>query len=74
MVSTWLYAFLELNVLYEEAGVPEDSKGDLQCMVVLQLVSKLLDRFTELGDIQLYGFNCLSHVFKLSEVDVSHTY
>ena len=38
---------------------------------LLDLITQLLERFIELIDIQLYGFNTLRCIFSLFSVDVS---
>lgn len=64
---------LELSILSEHGSSHEHTKGDLKFSDVLQLASQSLDRFTELQDVQCFGFNCLSYIFTLSKVDVSQT-
>lgn len=66
------FAFiLELSLLSEYGSSHYHSKADMMFPDVLQLVSQAIDRFRDLAEVQLYGFNCLSSVFALSKVEVS---
>lgn len=69
--TTFLLFCLELSILYESEGSHRQSGRDLKCSDVLPLTTQLLERFIELADVQLYGFNCLSYIFTLSKVNVS---
>ena len=62
---------LELGLLSEYGSSHNHSREEMKFPDVLQLTSQSIDRFRDLPEVQLYGFNCLSCVFSLSNVNVS---
>lgn len=48
-------------------------KEDLKTSNLIQIILHLIERFTELADVQLYGFNTFNYALTLSKSEVSYS-